>query len=298
VRLPVRRLAVGPALLLALVAGCGGSSDPSAEPSAAPTGAPSTAEAQGAAQVVQASATRTQEAGSARVELTSETVVGDQTISFTGTGAFDAAAKRGTFQLDAPAAGGTIEQRIVDDTIYLTLPQEPGVFYAMPLEDIAGTPLGGSTDPTAGFAALEAVSDDVREVGTETVRDVETTHYTGTFDVAAAIEQAQGTQKTVLQSTLGPLRLDAVPFDVYLDDEGRIRRFTQTIEVPAGPQTNGQAVTSTSTVDVYDFGTQVEVEPPPDDQVKDGSQLLEALTGGAGGGGTAPAPAQPPSPTG
>ena len=279
-RLPHRRLAVGivgPALSLSLLAGCGGSGDsPSADSSAG-------ADTLQPVSLVRSSAEATQEAGSAKIELSSETTVGGQTVAFTGAGAFDAAAQRGTFDLEVPAAGGRIEQRIVDDMIYLSLPQEPGVFYSLKLSDVAGTALGGSTDPTAGFQSLKAASDDVEEVGTETIRDVETTHYTGTFDVAEAIEQAQGPTKSVLESTLGTAGLESVPFEVYLDDEGRVRRFVQTLELPASEQTQGQPLTSRTSVDVFDFGTTVEVEPPPADKVKDGAPLLQALQGAAGG---------------
>lgn len=272
-RLPAfRRLALGSVLALALTTGCGGGSEPSADPAPAESDL-------GPVELVRASADATQDAGSARIELTSEIVVGEQTVSFTGSGAFDAAARRGTFSLDVPVAGGVIEQRIVDDTVYLTLPQEPGVFYSIPLADLAGTSLGGSTDPTAALQALRGVADDVKEVGTEVVRDVETTHYTGYLDVAAAIEQAQGLPKAVLQSTLGRLGVERVPFDVHLDEEGRVRRYAQVLEVPAGEQTGGQALTSRSSVDVFDFGSPVEVEAPPSEQVKDGTPLLQLLQG-------------------
>jgi hypothetical protein len=64
--------------------------------------------------------------------------------------------------------------------------------------------------------------------------------------------------------------------------------------VPASEQTGGQPLSSVTTVDVFDFGTTVDVQPPPPDQVKDGAPLLEAL----GGGGTdAPPSAPEPSPT-
>lgn len=278
-RLLSRRLALGPVLALALLTGCGGSSEPSGAASTEPSASAAPSDSAAVA-LVKASAGQTQEAGSVKVELTSETAVGDQTISFTGQGAFDPAAQRGVFDLDVPAAGGVIQQRIVDGTIYLALPQEPGVFYALDLAEVAGTALGGSTDPIAALQSLEAASDDVREVGTETVRDVETTHYTGTFDVAAAIEQAQGNTRTVLESTLGALDLDRVPFDVYLDEEGRVRRFAQRLELPGSEQTGGQALTSTTSVDVFDFGTQVDVAAPPAEQVKDGAPLLAALQGG------------------
>ncbi len=278
----VRRLAPGLTLTLALVAGCGGAQESGPGP-AADTLAPVAA--------VRAAADTTQEAGSARIALTSDTQVGEQTLSFTGEGAFDPATRTGTLRLDVPAAGGTIEQRLLGDTVYLALPQEPDVFYELDLEALVGTSLGGNSDPTASFETLRGVSDDVREVGTESVRGTQTTHYSGTYDVQAALEQTEGVTRTLLESSIGRLGLSTVPFDVFLDEQGRVRKLEQVLTLPASEQTGGKEVTSRTTVEAFDFGTAVEVTAPPAEQVKDGAPLLEALQGAGGGAG--PGPGQP-----
>ena len=171
------------------------------------------------------------------------------------------------------------------------------------LGGLGGSSMSSGTDPTQALAYLSGVSDDVRKVGTETVRGVETTRYDGTFDVAEAIASAAGPSKAVLASTLGSTTLEAVPFEAYLDTEGRLVKFAQELELPATPQTGGDVLKSRTVLELYDFDTIVTVTAPPAASVRDGAPLLAALraalpsspkpSGPAG----SPAPAPTASPT-
>lgn len=275
------RLLALPALSLALVlTGCAGdgSSDRGTDP--APEAAATTGPA--AADLVRTAAAETTETGSSKLSLTSTTVVGGQDVTFSGEGAFDYAEKTGQLSFEVPGAdgssagGGSIEQRIIGPDLFLTLPQTPGVFYRLKVADVAGTSLGGSADPTASLQALEGLAD-VKEVGKEQVRGVETTHYEGTYDVKEAIAKAQGVAKTVLESTLASSDLEDVPFDAYLDGEGRLVKFEQELQLPATAQTGGQPLRSTTVLELFDFGTEVVVTAPPADKVRDGAPLLAAL---------------------
>ena len=244
---------------------------------------------------------QTSKAGPSKFKLTSTTVIGSQDVTFSGEGAFDPVARTGQLSFDVPGAdgspsgGGTIEQRIIGPDLYLTLPQTPGTFYRLKVSDVAGTSLGGSTDPTASLQALTELAD-VQEVGTEQVRGAETTHYEGTYDVEAAIAGAQGPAKAVLQSTLGAVELDAVPFDAYVDADGRLVRFEQELELPATPQTGGQPLRSRTVLELFDFGTAVVVTPPPAATVKDGAPLLAALKAAVPQPSTKVASPPPPAP--
>jgi len=280
---PVRRL-TSAAFGLTLLAGCAGAAP-------GPT----------LQDVVRTAALETARTGSSRVALTSTTAIGPQTVTFAGEGAFDYATNTGQLAFDVPgpggpAAGGTIEQRMIGNDLFLMLPQQAGVYYRLLVSDVAGTSLGNSTDPTASLQALAGV-DNVREVGVESVRGVETTHYTGEYDVAQAIEQAQGAARTILETTLGRTALPRVPFDAYLDEQGRMVKFMQRLELPPSDRTSGQPLLSSFTLELFDFGTPVTVVPPPAESVRDGAPLLAALqqarpTAPAPPG--APAPAEPP----
>ncbi len=272
----VRRPLLSLSLLLALsgaVAGCGGGSGATPD---APAGSAAVA-------LVRSAAATSTGAGSARFALTSRTQVQGEPLDIRGTGAFDFAGREGTLSLALPA--GTVEQRVVDGNVYLALSQQPGVFYRLTLAQVQGTSLGGSTDPSASFQSLDAVSDGVTVVGRETVRDTGTTHYRGKIDVKKALASADAAARQLAEATLGRSGQDTVPFDAWLDDDGRLRKYVQALSIPAGPSTGGQPVMSTTTLELFDFGTAVDVTAPPASAVKDGAPLLRALKGGSGVGG-------------
>lgn len=265
------RRAAGSAAALVLLTACGGSGGASSQaPELTPVAA------------VQSASAATAQAGSSKVELLSETSAGGQQVRITAKGAVDNAARTGLLTLELPsvAGGGVIEQRILGDVVYMTLPQEPGVFYQLDLAALAGSSFGSSTDPTGGLKALEAVSDDVREVGQEKVRDADTTRYAGSYDLQAAAAALQGPARAQVEQ-LGQLTgQTSFPFEAWLDDQQRVRKFVQTVELPASEQTGGKPITTTTTLELFDFGTPVEVTAPPAEQVRDGGPLLEGLAGG------------------
>ena len=287
-----------PALALGavLLAACGGGS-----------GGGDKAASRSADVLVEAAAAKSSGAGSSKISVLSTTRIGEQDVAFSGEGAFDYAKKTGQLAFSVPGpdgstgAGGTIEQRIVGDALYLSLPQQKGIFYKLKVSDVAGTSLGASTDPTASLQALQAVTT-VEEVGKEQVRGVDVTHYKGEFDVSEAIEKAQGAVRTILETGLRGTEVEQVPFDAYLDDEGRLVKMTSRVELPPNARTGGKPLTSETTVELFDFGTEVAVAVPPAASVRDGAPLLAALkqtapqAGGASPAASPAAPAAPASP--
>lgn len=271
------RSLVLPVLACVVLTACSGTDDEADSGPAASSGGSSEA-----AEAVRTAAGGTGEDGSSKIVLSSTTAVGGQDVTFAGQGAFDYAADNAqlTFQVPGangePNGGGAIEQRIIGPDLFLTLPQQPGTFFRLKVADVAGTSLGGSTDPTAPLDALQSVTQ-AEQVGQEQVRGVSTTHYRGTYDPKAAVEQAEGAARTLLESTLGVTTLDQVPFDAYVDEQDRIVKFEQQLELPGTEQTGGQPLTSRTVLELYDFGSVVTVEAPPASQVRDGAPLLAAL---------------------
>lgn len=265
------RLLVLPALAAVALTAC--AADP--EPDAGPSGTELAAQ-------VRTAATDTASTGSSKLSLSSTTAIGGQDVTLQGEGAFDYAARNGQLTFAVPgsdgtaAGGGTIEQRIIGPDLYLTLPQQPGVFYRLKVLEVAGTSLGSSADPTASLTALQTV-ESVDRVGTEQVRGVQATRYEGEYDASDAIDRAQGAAKQVLLATLSATSRETVPFSVFLDGEGRLVRFEQEIELPATPQTGGEVLTSRTVLELFDFGTAVVVTPPAAAKVRDGAPLLAAL---------------------
>ncbi len=266
------------------------------------TAAPQAVQQDGAAaEVVSKAASATATSGTSKFALTSTTSIGSQDVTFSGEGAFDYDGGAGQLTFEVPGAdgspsgGGTIEERIIGPDLFLTIPQMPGTFYKLKVADVAGTSIGGSTDPTSSLKALQGL-EGVKEVGTEQLRGVQATHYEGTYDVQAAIDAATGGAKAVLEQTLGASTLERVPFDAFVDGEGRIVKLEQELALPGSAQTGGQAVTSRTVLELFDFGAEVTVAAPPATAVKDGAPLLAALRAAVpeGEGDQAPAPSAAP----
>ena len=260
-----RGTAAAAALVLGLV-GCGGGDAPRAD--RADTLAPQAA--------VVAAVQQTQEVDSYGFTLTSSTNAGGQSIEFGGSGVAtsDGSAAEMTFSL--PGGAGELRQRIVDGVMYMELPQQPGVFYELKVADLVDTALGASTDVTAGLEALTSVDEGVEEVGREDLRGVDTTRYRGTFDLSKAFEAFKGPLRDQLEQVVANGGTKRVPFDAWVDDEGRIRQVDQTLTLQV-PQAPGQEFEVETRVEFYDFGVDVDVEAPPASAVRDGGPLLETF---------------------
>lgn len=262
---PHRRL---PALAVALALLVGCTSDPRAEPVAAPSPSGPPAEA-----LVREAAFVTDDEGASRYALTTATTVNGAEVVFAGEGIYDWAADTGQTTYDTPV--GKVLQRLVGADLFLALPQQPGVYFKLRTADVASSPVGGTVDPTAQLHTLAAVAEAER-VGEEEVRGELTTHYRGSYDVARALRGARGLQGAALRSSLGAAAtaVTQAPYDVFLDDQGRLRRLIQTIEVPSAA---GPPMSVTTTLELFDFGIEVKVMSPPGAKQRDGAPLLAAL---------------------
>ena len=267
-RLPA--LLAGAALAATLV-GC--SQDASTQPVAqsSPSASPSPSPAPNIGAIFRQAATTTDQAGSSRYSLTTTTRVNGADVVFSGAGIYDWSTDTGQTTYEVP--GGRIQQRLLGPDLYLALPQQPRAFFKLRTAEVAASPVGGTVDPSAQLHLLAAVSEAER-VGEEEVRGEDTTHYRGTYEVARALKGARGVQQPALTSLLGvAATAKEAAYDVYLDDDGLLRRLEQTVEVPSA----GQMLTVTTTLELYDFGIDVKVIPPPGATVRDGAPLLAAL---------------------
>lgn len=264
-----------------ILTGCGGNEPRAATPTQWKQASAAPSPSLSPTQLVQEASAKTAVAGTSNFALTSSASVGDKAVALKAEGVYDYAARTGLVTLDVPTpdgqgTAGRIEQRIVGDDLFLSLPGAPDVFYQLPVGDVAGTALGPSADPTAALQALVGAGV-VDQVGTEEVRGVPTTRYQGTYDVRDALAEAHGPAKAILETALAGSDLVLVPFAAYLDSAGRLVKYQQRVELPAGPETGGQVVTSTLTLELFDFGTPVDVPRPPPEAVKPGGPLLDAI---------------------
>lgn len=229
-------------------------------------------------------AVATAHAESSRVFV--EASVGGQ--SFTGEGAYDYGADRGNLTLDlAPLGAGLGEVQLVfaDHVVYYRLPAgmgllaggkswvriDPEALGKASETNLDALAQGNQTDPGQYLRWLKATGADVEEIGTESVRGVETTHYRASVDLDKVVETAapevRGATKAWIDRLKSELDSDEVPIDVWVDGDGLVRRIQQDYEL-RGTKTE-------ITLELYDFGVEVDAEAPPADDVVDLDDFLE-----------------------
>lgn len=248
-----------------------------------PATAPTTAEmsASPAAFIAQAADT-TESAGSARITSTTSADGGGGSTADGGAvtvrvdGVVDFSTDRAALRLSSALFGGDTDMQVivVDGVSYVQLPMFGQKWIKMPIQQLGVD----FADPTSGLDLLRRAGD-LTEVGPEPVDGVEATKYTGTIDLRKALEQMapEADKKTADQLARTTGTADVT---VWVDDEGRIVRYDQKATIKAG----GQAITTTSSTTLTDFGVATDIAPPPSDEVMDKGALdqLGDLAGQAG----------------
>jgi hypothetical protein len=271
------------ALTVLGVSACGGDASAPATPQAA---------------VVQA-ADRTSDAGSSRAsfEITM-TGLAPEPLTMTGEGIFDSQARKGRLTMDLSALGagsgqdlGEAEMIFDDFVVYMKFPflselqgglKEWLRFDIRELGKEQGFDLGqlsqlNQNDPSQALQYLRAASEDVEELGKEEVRGVETTHYRMTIDLRKVVDQAPEEQREQLRAQIDQIveqsGIQMVPTEVWIDDEGLARRMELTYNgMRFAPGEEGDM---TMTMELFDFGVEVDIQPPPANNVTDLQDLLQ-----------------------
>jgi LppX/LprAFG-like lipoprotein len=236
---------------------------------------------------VQLAASRTTDAGSYKADMTASMEVSGQSVEMNGTGEFDASDQRGRMSFTTSVAGQDLDMEMVYalPAVYMHYPAGllPGLSEERPWVKLDLEKLGrqegldfgqlmqaGQSDPTQGLQYLKG-ADDIQAAGDEEVRGVQTTHYTGVVDLRALAEEDPAMKESVDQ-LIAQTGITRIPVDVWIDEDGLVRRLRQTMHGAASGQ--GLPLDVTTTTELYDFGTDVSVEEPPADQVIDFQDLL------------------------
>lgn len=256
---------------------------------------------------VQGAAAKVTEARTARFSMVSSTIfAGEPVAAGTATivGVYDYVAHKGQMDTTFKAAGipARVTQRmlVIGSAVYTQMPKppdqpdgappipqeqhKPWVKFELPKEvadqSAFGPGLGlwaadGPVDPTEALRYLKAASSKVEVVGEEQVRGEPTTRYAVTLDPAKQAAQLPAE----LAASFDEMGLTfPKPADVWIDRQGRLRkmRYAATVKVPPdvmpgeGASTTGASdrITVDSTLELYDFGVEVRVTPPPASQVE------------------------------
>ncbi|HKE99721.1 MAG TPA: LppX_LprAFG lipoprotein [Actinomycetes bacterium] len=274
-RLSLLPLALLPILAGSLLTGCRGASD---------------------LEVVQKSPDKTAGAGSSNfqfeIHLNGSAI--KQEVTLTGDGAFEFKAGKGTVNIQMPAADNgkpvKIPTVINAGVVYQQYPEEvakqlPGGKPWVKIDvgklrqgtSASALAQGQSSNPTASLAYLRGVDDDkdVKKVGTEKLREAATTHYVVTLDLRTAAARG-GVDRDTIEDFAIQLGSQEIPADVWIDEEGRVRRLRYLIDTSKATSNLAPAGSTkvATSLELFDFGTQVKADPPPSSQVTDATKLL------------------------
>ncbi|MFF7313865.1 hypothetical protein [Streptomyces sp. NPDC008137] len=270
-----RVCALGVAGVLAgtVLTGCGEDGDTGGDGARGTSSAGGATQEQGT-QAVRSAYDRTAEEDTAKVKLRVRTSAQGASESADGQGVVDL--DDGDSVMTLTVRGQRIEQRVIDQVLYQKMPkgQAPDgkPWIKIDLGKVArkqGAGDNSMSDPARSAAYAKAITDkDVTKKGTATIGGVRTTHYRVSVDVA---ELPDG---ETLRKQVGP----ALPMDVWLDDEGRMRRqqLDMTLKTPTSAERSAadassapQRVTVRTVMDFTGFGTAMEADEPPAGQVTD-----------------------------
>jgi hypothetical protein len=128
--------------------------------------------------------------------------------------------------------------------------------------------------PAQTLTMLDA-SGNATTVGSEDVRGVATTHYHALVDLARYADDAPPAQRASLQRYAQSFEQitgsSSLPVDVWVDAQGRVRRFSMAIQACTSHGTLHETVS----MDLYDFGPQPAVQVPGESEVTDLSSTLD-----------------------
>ncbi|MEU0008584.1 hypothetical protein ABZ079_31120 [Streptomyces sp. NPDC006314] len=118
---------------------------------------------------------------------------------------------------------------------------------------------GGVTDPYAAAEVLRGTRT-AAYVGRAEVGGTEVRHYRGTADLSRAARYASAGNRAPLAAAALGFATAEVPFDAYLDDQGRIRKLRQHFSFVNGRRKTAVAVASTTLL--YGFGVPADIRLP------------------------------------
>jgi hypothetical protein len=243
--------------LMACAAGCGGGAeagDRSADP----------------AQVVRQAADRLVREGSSEARTSMEMASGGTRVTIRGAGVYDYRKGLGKLKVRLPQdAAGAQEHRPITELL------APGALFMK--NRGAGVPAdkwvrvetasltdgnlvtGGATDPLASAELLRGARK-VTYAGEVDVAGVPTRHYKGTVDLVAAAKAASAGNRGAIAAAAKGFGKAPVPFDVYVDGEGLIRKVRHRFSFANAQEKKDIAVASTTLL--FGFGKPASVTLP------------------------------------
>jgi hypothetical protein len=246
---------------------------------------------------VASAATKSENAGGAKVALTVGVDSSKGSFSVSANGVLDEGQADVTTDLSKvlaaaglPAGDGSVELRYLqengDPVVYVNAPalssMIPGgkSWVRLDLEQVAkgagvdlNQMIAQAAQNPANVLDLLRSAGSVQTVGTETVDGVQTTHYRATIDLSKAAGLVGGPAQQAVQHLIDNGGPSTIPVDVWIGDDGLVRR----VSIDDRITVSGQTASVKVQLDISDYGATANVTAPPSDQVFDVSGLISSL---------------------
>ncbi len=204
----------------------------------------------------------------AKVNTSMETAAGGTRVTIRGRGTYDFRSRSGRLKVVLPqdAVGKEehlpITELLAPGGLYMRnrgagVPKDKWVRIDTTTLADGNLVTGGATDPMAA-AELLLGARAVTYLGESDLAGVTVRHYRGTTDIGRAARQAPAASRGALTAAAKGFRTDTVPFDAYLDEQGRLRKVRHRFSFA----NEGPAVEVVSTTLLYGFGVPVSVTIP------------------------------------
>ncbi|GHI88392.1 hypothetical protein ACWGF3_12580 [Streptomyces xanthophaeus] len=257
---------LGVGLAVVAISGCGRGDDGGAVAGRGGSGAGDRSTADAAA-VVRGAADVLAGTGSAQARTAMEMATGGTRVTIHGEGGVDFKNRMGQLVVMLPAdvtgkpGHRPITELLAPGALYMKnrgagVPDDKWVRVDTTTLGDGNLVTGGATDPMTAAELLRGAQE-VTYVGETEVAGTKVRHYRGTTDIGRAAQKASPQVKGSLEAAAKGFSNDTVPFDVYLDEEGRLRKIRHRFTY-----VNNGVIDVSSTTLLYGFGSPVTVELP------------------------------------
>jgi hypothetical protein len=215
-----------------------------------------------------AAAANTADAGSAKMTVALQAPVHGTPLSLRGDGAYDFRTGRGKLTLHLPPEhaawlGRSTFKSIIDgDTTYMYDPERRAweILEDSPPQSTLDVFTELVPDDPTQILEFLAPGGEVEKVGEESLFGTETTHYRATVDVEQLVGNAPANVQKAVRASGMVHEGDTLPVDVWVDDAGLMRRLDLKGQL-------GDVDNVALRLDLYDFGTEVDIKVPPPSKV-------------------------------
>ncbi|WP_172386854.1 hypothetical protein [Streptomyces sp. MNP-20] len=210
-------------------------------------------------------------AGSSRARTTMEMASGGTRVTVRGQGTYDYRRRQGRFEVvlpQDPADRGRrrppVTELMTGGDLYMKnrgagVPADKWVRVDTASLADGNLVTGGATDPLVAAELLRGARQ-VTYVRETRVDDVAVRHYRGVAELAGAVPGASAPYRDALRAAVAKgFSKGGVPFDAYLDEQGRLRKLRHRFQVA-----NAEVA---STMSLYGFGAPVRLRLPPEKDI-------------------------------